>query len=487
MKCIVIGAGNAGRPVARILNYIGHQVHITDQKKLKEFAPKYQKILLQMEEEGVKLNLGQDIPDGIASFDSAYLSPTIPQNSLAWEILYKNRVKLVEHQEISHIIDDLIDINIIGVTGTLGKTSTTHIIAQIFESGGYKVWKCSSRHGNLLSEVIVDGIINDYHRKSDIAVFELPHGTSRLMSEVKLKIGVLTNIYPEHLDEFEDSLEKYAERKLFIANSSEILISTPYCREYLEPIRDDIIYYCPQKKDQCNVSGKLEDNQITVDYDFTNFKNLHFTNDKGSFSNPVHVTNSKGTFKTDFKLRGYYFENSLAAAAVALNFGLDEDKIKKGLSEFSGISGHLEYLGMHCGREIHFDAAFVPEGLISTLEQFSNRKLIVLVDNPDTTTVRDKYKIGEIIGQYADVIISSGYNETLGGINMEAAYEVLKGVQNPECQKIAVEDMIIAGETSIKITKPGDTIIHVGPGAITNYEDLKQKMLQGIEKGCRKE
>ena len=37
------------------------------------------------------------------------------------------------------------------------------------------------------------------------------------MSHVKLKIGVLTNIFPEHLDEFEDSLEKYAQRKLFIA------------------------------------------------------------------------------------------------------------------------------------------------------------------------------------------------------------------------------------------------------------------------------
>lgn len=474
MRYVVIGAGNAGRPVARILNYVGHQVLITDKKKLNEFTPKYQEILLQMEEEGVELNLGQDIPDGIAVFDYTYVSPTIPPDSPVWKVLAENDVKLIEHGKVSHIIDDLIDIDIIGITGTLGKTSTTHIIAQIFESSGYKVWKCSSRHGNLLSEVIIDGIIKNHHRTSDVAVFELPHGTSRLMSEVKLEIGVLTNIYPEHLDEFEDSLEKYVERKLFVAGSSEILISTPQCRRYLEPLRDDIIYYCLHKKDQCNISGSLEDNQMTVDYNLTSFKN------------PVQFTKDKGSFKTSFKLRGYYFENSLAASAVALTYGLDEENIKEGLSKFPGISGHLEFLGMFCGREIHFDAAFVPEGLISTLEQFLDRKLIVLVDNPDTTTVRDKYKVGEIIGRYADVIISSGYNETLGGINMEAAHEVLEGVQKPECKKIAVEDMIIAGETSIKITKPGDTIIHVGPGAITNYKDLKQKMLQGIERGCKK-
>lgn len=464
MKCIVIGAGNAGRPAARILNYIGHHVQITDQKKLEDLPLKAQEILLQMEKEGVELNLGLEKPLELDKIDSAYISPTIPQKSPIREDLKLNNVDLISHEDISHITDELIEIDIIGVTGTLGKTSTTHIISQVFESGGYRVWKCSSRHGNLLSEVIIDGIIKGYHQQSDIAVFELPHGTSRLMSQVKLKIGVLTNIYPEHLDEFEDSIEKYAERKLFIANSSEILISSPQCREYLEPLREDVVFYCPENN-ACNVSGSLKNNQMEIHY---------------------HLTRGTGSFKTDFKLTGYYFENSIAAATVALSYGLNENIIKKGLSEFNGIAGHMEYLGTYCDREIHFDAAFVPEGLVATLEQYSNRRLVVLVDNPDTTTVRDKFKIGSVVGEYADVLISSGYNETLGGINMDAADEVLKGVENPECLKIAVEDMIIAGEISIKISNPGDSILHVGPGAITNYDELKQKMLQGIKEGCKK-
>lgn len=463
MNCIVIGAGNAGRPAARILNYVGYDVQITDQKKLEELPLKAQKILLQMEKEGVKLNLGSDTPAEIETPDSAYISPTIPQDSPIRAYMAENGVELIGHDDISHIINELIDIDIIGVTGTLGKTSTTHIISQIFEAGGYKVWKCSSRHGNLLSEVIIDGIINGSHQKNDVAVFELPHGSSRLMSKVKLKIGVLTNIYPEHLDEFDDSLHKYAERKLFIAGSSEVLISNPQCREYLEPLRDDVVFYC--QKGACTVSGQLENNQIHIHYD---------------------LISRSGAFQSDFKLLGYYFENSIAAAAVALCYGLNENTIKKGLSEFKGISGHMEYLGIYCGREVHFDAAFVPEGLVSTLEQFSKRDLVVLIDNPDTTTIRDKHKIGSIVGEYAHVIISSGYNETLGGVNMVAANEVLEGAKNSNCLKIAVENMVNAGEISIKISNPGDTILHVGPGAITNYDHLKQKMVQGIEEGCKK-
>lgn len=45
MKCVVIGAGNAGRPAARILNYAGHQVQITDQKKLDQFPEGVQNTL----------------------------------------------------------------------------------------------------------------------------------------------------------------------------------------------------------------------------------------------------------------------------------------------------------------------------------------------------------------------------------------------------------------------------------------------------------
>ena len=43
MKCIVIGAGNAGRPAARILNYAGNKVTLTDKKLLEEFPVGVQK------------------------------------------------------------------------------------------------------------------------------------------------------------------------------------------------------------------------------------------------------------------------------------------------------------------------------------------------------------------------------------------------------------------------------------------------------------
>jgi len=467
MNCIVIGAGNAGRPVARILNNVGNKVILTDRKLLEEFPEDVQTTLKVMEKEGIKLLLGSDPSSKFKNVECAYVSPTVPENSSIRKLLKENQIELLSNEYVSKVINDLLELDVIGITGTLGKTSTTHILSEIFKEAGYKVWTCSSRMGNLLSEVIVEGIVNGLHIENNIAVLELPHGTSRLMSQVDLDVGLITNIYPDHLDEFDYSMEKYVDRKLFIANSSDILVSGLQCMEYIENIRKDAIYYCPNMSDVCHVRGKLENEMLFINFNIPQIE-------------------LKGSFETPFKLLGYYFENSIAASAAALAYGLDENSIIKGLKSFKGIAGHMEYIGNFKGREVHFDAAFVPEGLINTLESFHNQELIVLIDNPDSTNPRDKFKVGEVVGKYAKVIICSGFNETTKKPDIKAANEVIIGAGKSKAIKITVEDMITAGKLSIKHSKPGCTILHVGPGSITNYYDVKFKMISGIKEGCKK-
>ena len=93
MNVIVVGAGNAGRPVARLLNYAGHTVKITDPKKIEDFHMDVQKTLRLMESEGVELDLGVFEPslDGI---DTVYLSPTVPENAPAYKII-KEAIEVV--------------------------------------------------------------------------------------------------------------------------------------------------------------------------------------------------------------------------------------------------------------------------------------------------------------------------------------------------------------------------------------------------------
>ena len=63
MNYLVVGAGNASRPVARLLNYLGHDVVITDLKDISEFKIEFQRSLIEMEKEGVTLDMAnKDLP-----------------------------------------------------------------------------------------------------------------------------------------------------------------------------------------------------------------------------------------------------------------------------------------------------------------------------------------------------------------------------------------------------------------------------------------
>lgn len=502
MNCIIIGAGNAGRPVARILNHIGNKVRITDDKNLEKFPEKVQETLLKMEKEGVELQLGSNTPD-FNGVDSVYVSPAIPKKApIMEEITSKienNEIKLVSNEDVSSIINDLIDIDTIGITGTVGKTSTSHAIYEIFKNAGYKVWLCSSRMGNLLSETIIDGIVRGLPKENDIAVLEIPHGTLGIMFKVHLKVAVLTNIYIDHLDEFDNSMEKYVARKRLITCSSDVLVAGAPCRKYVEDL-NNTVFYCfnepesasksinvkgsnsddtPKKSEtleyensKCCVSGYYENGTLGLKYNLKGVPNVS--------------CDKSGEIKTQFKPIGYYLENSIGAATAALCYGLDEKSIEKGLSKFNGVPGRLEYVGDYKGRDVYIDPSHVIEGFLKTLSLFQDRKLIVLVENFDTANSRDKQKLGEVVARYANVMICSAYNETMNKLDRNAIHETFKGVKDPNILKIGVDYLKTAGELSIKYSKPGDVIIHVGPGAITSYDSTKFKMMSGIEEGCKK-
>ena len=193
MNYLVVGAGNASRPVARLLNYLGHKVIVTDLKDLSSFKIEFQRSLKQMESEGVVLDLNNQNPnlDGI---DAVYMPPTLPDSAPIARLINDSDVKILTNEEFSKIVQDLIPVDIIGITGTMGKTTTTFITTSIFKSAGYNVWSCSSLVNNLVSEAIVDGIVTEKSKNCDIAIFELPHGTIGLLNKLNVKIGLLTNI-----------------------------------------------------------------------------------------------------------------------------------------------------------------------------------------------------------------------------------------------------------------------------------------------------
>ena len=496
MNVIVVGAGNAGRPVARLLNYAGHNVKITDPKNIEDFHMDVQKTLRLMESEGVELDLGVFEPnlDGI---DTVYLSPTVPENAPAFKIIKEANLNVFTNEDFGRLADSFIDIDIIGITGSVGKTSTTHMVTEIFRTACHQVWICSSMTQNLVSEVIVDGIIKGIPKKSTIAVLELPHGTAGLMGELKLKVGALLNIYEEHLSEFGGSMEKYTQRKMFIAKNSENFITSIHCKDTVKEARPDAIFYAmvkdlpgfdPSKKSQyfdkvanfeeiaigegqvCNFIGDSAKGAIDIAYKFRNKSNEL----------------KKGSFQSEFHMMSYYYENAVAATAIAMAYGLNVEIIKQGLANFKGLSVHMEYIGDYNGREVYIDASYLIEGITAALDFLGDRSLVLLLDNFDTSTYRDKKETGKLMGKYADVMVATGFNEVYQRVDLAPAQELLDAAVDSKAVKVIAGTMEEGAELAIKYSKPGDTILHLGPQLMQDPEGIMEKIVTGLEEGCKK-
>ena len=460
MNVIVVGAGNAGRPVARLLNYAGHKVKITDPKNIEDFHMDVQKTLTLMEKEGVELDLGVFEPslDGI---DTVYLSPTVPENSPAYKIIAGADLDVFSNEDFGRLADSFIKPDIIGITGSVGKTSTTHMVSEIFRAAGYKVWLCSSMTQNLVSEVIVDGIIKGLPE-------ELPHGTAGLMGELRLKVGALLNIYEEHLSEFGGSMEKYTERKMFITKHSENFITSIHCKDTVKEARPDAIFYAMVK----DLPGYDDEKKQRYFDKIANFEEIaigenqvcNFIGDsaKGAIEIGYKFRNKndellKGSFTSEFHMMSYYYENAVAATAIAMAYGLDLPIIKKGLSNFKGA---LDFLG--------------------------DRDLVLLLDNFDTSTKRDKKETGRLMGKYADVMIATGFNEVYQRVDLEPAQELLDAAVDSKACKVIAGTMEEGAELAIKYSKPGDTILHLGPQLMQDPEGIMAKIVSGLEEGCKK-
>ena len=459
MNYLVVGAGNASRPVARLLNHLGHDVVITDLKDISEFKIEFQRSLIEMEKEGVRLDMANKNPS-VEGFEAVYMPPTLPDSAPIAKKVRESDLKVLSNEEFSEMVNDLIPVDIIGITGTMGKTTTTFITTSLFRQAGYNVWSCSSLVNNLVSEAIIDGIVKGKAEECDIAIFELPHGTIGLLDKLDIKIGLLTNIAEDHLSEFGGSLELYQQRKLILERMSETFIANRSCYNIINPQRNDALYYALDE--EVDFKGSVGDESLTVEYE-------------------------GDSFTTPFHMMSYFFENSVAASAVALTYGVKKEDIIDALTDFKGLPAHMEDVGDYNGRKVILDSAFLYDGMKITLDYFKDESVVLFLDHFDTLSVRDKAEVGELVSNYdIKTVIASGFNEVTQEVEMQAAQEILDAITNPNIEKVAVENIEIAAAETFRHSKPGDIILHMGPLIAYDRLTTVEKIMKGLEEGSRK-
>lgn len=351
-------------------------------------------------------------------------------------------------------------IKLIGVTGTNGKTTTTEMIAKIFEEAGFKIALMNSirfkigksEEFNMLKMTMPGRFrIQKFLREAlnagcQYAILEV---TSEGIKQhrhrfLNFQVAVFTNLTPEHI-EAHRGFENYraAKGRLFqkTKNIHIINLDDDNANYFLKfPAREKYLYQL-----------KAQNSKFKITIQNSKFKK-----------------EIEKDFKINLKLPGEFnIYNALAAICVGFSQGIDFEICKLALEKIDKIPGRMEQVISQPFKVI-VDYAFTPNALLKVYQTLRNTKYGIR----DTKLIcilgacgggRDKWKrpvLGQIASKYCDEIIVTNedpYDEN----PLEIIEQVAKGT-NGKAKKIL--DRREAIRESLKLAKEGDIVVITGKG-----------------------
>lgn len=369
-------------------------------------------------------------------------------------------------------------ITFIGVTGTNGKTTVTHLIKSILEKSGQKVGLI----GTITNMVGDREIPSQYTTPESLDLQKLlrdmaDEDVDSIVMEVSshslsldrvegciYDIGVYTNLSQDHLD-FHANMEEYrdAKAKLFDRSKLAIInIDDENGRWIKERIVTDLYTY-----------GIFKDTDIYA-------RDLEITERGVTFN--LHIPG--GSAPINLSIPGIFsIYNALAATSVCYALGISLEVIVLGLDEVKGVNGRFELLETGTDYSVILDYAHTPDGLeniLKTANGFVKGRVITLFGCGGDRDHGKRPIMGKIAGEYSDLCIITSDNPR-GEEPMEIIMQIVSGVEKTDCPYRVIENRKEAIEYALSQAQKDDVIILAGKGHET-YQILKDDTIHLDEK-----
>lgn len=295
------------------------------------------------------------------------------------------------------------DIPFIGITGSVGKTSTKEMVWSVLNKG-FNVLK---NQGNFNNEIGVPLTIFKLETSHETAVVEMGMSglgeISRLTSIVKPDIAIITNVGVCHI-------EKLGSKRNILRAKMEILEGLNKDGLLILNGDDNLLLGLKGLLDFKTVFYGLEDG---LDYQAYNVKSL---GEKGSV---FEIEINKKEYEVKVPVPGIHnIYNALASIAAGIEMGISEEKIIKGIEEFSSAKMRLDIIdnnGVKIINDTYNASPQSVEAALTVLRDISsaNRTIAVLGDMYELgeMTYEAHFHIGKFaVEQGTDYIIAVGDN-----------------------------------------------------------------------------
>jgi UDP-N-acetylmuramoyl-L-alanyl-D-glutamate--2,6-diaminopimelate ligase len=368
------------------------------------------------------------------------------------------------------------DLEIIGVTGTDGKTTTSTLIYHILKTAKKKVALISTVEAKIGRKSIDTGfhvtapdpfslqklLRRIKSQKIRYVVLEVTsHGLDQFrFYPLKASVAVLTNITHEHLD-YHGTFEKYMNTKLkLFKNAKHAIVNKDLS------IFSEINARLP--KVMFSTYSLHADSQLKPDH-------VEYQ--------PNQTIFTLGNLTYTLPLTGEYnLYNALAATSATLLLGVSPIDIKRGLASFKGVKGRLDPVENNRGLHAYVDFAHTPNALESVLTNLHSlkkpsEKLIVVFGSAGLRDAIKRPLMGAAAASLADQIVLTSEDprtEDAGQI----AKEILNGIPAKKRKNVTVElDRAKAIDYAVnQLASRGDWVVTCGKGHETsmNYDGFTE-------------
>lgn len=342
-KIFILGMARSGYEAAKLLSDYNNEIIVTDGKEQDS------SLVSELESLGVKVVItGDQLSLLDDSFDYVIKNPGIKYDNPVVVKAKELGIKVINEIEMAYSFLDK-SVNIIGVTGSNGKTTTTTLISEFMKNSFDNVY-LGGNIGIPLSNFVRDIKPNSY------LVLEISDHQLCDMYDFKTNVSVLTNITPTHLD-FHKSYEVYqmTKKKIFNNHTS-----------------DDLAVINKDDEVSMKITDDIKSTKVYYGHDKTN---LAYYDEEGIYYDGKLVIKLD-----DIILKGKHnYQNIMGAIIAVKKYGVTDEVIQKVLKEFKGVEHRLEYVDTINGVTYYNDSkATNCVSTITALNSFDKPTILLL-------------------------------------------------------------------------------------------------------------
>ena len=385
------------------------------------------------------------------------------------QIIVKNARKAMAEMAAAFYGYPQREMQMLGVTGTNGKTTTTYMLKAIAEHAGKKVGIIGtirnmigqeSLHTDRTTPESVDLfrlLRTMADARVDLVVMEVSsHALEQFrVHGIKFDVALFTNLTQDHLD-YHKTFENYLAAKMRIfaqARQAVVNRDDPHAQTILNGLTIP-----------CKTFGIREQADISASEIDITTRGVQFD---------MHCP--LGTIRMYVPIPGLFSVfNAMGAAAAAIQLGLPLSAVKNGIETMGSVSGRLEPLPTG-GRNftVLLDYAHTPdalENILKTARGFAEGRIVTLFGCGGDRDHAKRPIMGEIAGRFSDFLVVTSDNPRTED-PMTIIEAVLEGVRKSSCPYVVVENRYEAIRYALEHAQPKDVIILAGKGH-ENYQEI---------------